>query len=376
MDLGLNEQQAMLQKSARQFLSDSYSDKTLALMAKDPLGYTPELWQSVVDLGWTALSIPEAYGGIGDFMDLCLILQEMGRAGFISPYFSTMVLGAGLIAAAGTEEQKKRYLPALAEGRLLVTVALTDDLKNITPAAVKLPAVSREGGFILNGEKLLVPDAGPAALIITAARTGPAEKEITLFPVETAAPGLTSVLLDTVAPDKYYLVSYKEVKIAAEAVLGVLNRGWQPVAEVLGKAAVAACAVMLGGAERVLDFTLSYARERQAFGHPIGAYQSIQHRCADMLIDLEGSRQVTYQAAWYLAQGLPSVREIAIAKAWVSQACRRIVTSSHQIHGAIGFTEDHVLHWYTRRARFLEFCYGDVNCHLNSLSRLLTVPSK
>jgi len=138
----------------------------------------------------------------------------------------------------------------------------------------------------------------------------------------------------------------------------------------MDKAAVAICAEMVGGAERVLDLTLTYAKERMAFGHPIGAFQSVQHRCADMLMDLESSRYVMYQAAWRLSEGIPATREVAIAKSWASQAYRRIVTSAHQIHGAVGFTEDHVLHWYTRRAKAREFSFGDTNFHLNRLSAM------
>ncbi|HEX7475250.1 MAG TPA: acyl-CoA dehydrogenase family protein, partial [Dehalococcoidales bacterium] len=125
--------------------------------------------------------------------------------------------------------------------------------------------------------------------------------------------------------------------------------------------------------ERVLDLSVTYAKERIAFGHPIGAYQSIQHRCADMLIDINGARSVTRQAAWYLNEGLPAGKQVAIAKAWVGQAYRRVVTSSHQIHGAIGFTEDHVLHWYTKRARAQDVAFGDVNYHLKKLASLISV---
>ncbi len=374
MDFGLNEQQEMLQKSARDFLADSYSDKILAQMAKDPRGFTAQMWNSMAELGWMALSIPEAYGGIGDFLDLTLVLKEMGRAGLISPYFSSVVLGASLLAAAGTEAQKQEYLPAVAEGRQIVSLAWSEHLTDYSPGSIKVAAVRKGDKYIVSGRKLMVPDAGSSNHLICAFRTSPASASgegISLFIVDVRSPGITCNLLDTVAPDKLYEVKFDEVEISSENLLGQRDQGWPVLIKTLDKAAVASCALMLGGAERVLDLTLTYAKDRTAFGHPIGAYQSIQHRCADMLIDLEGSKSVTYQAAWKINQGLTASREIAIAKAWVGQAYRRIVTSAHQIHGAIGFTEDHVLHWYTRRARALEVTYGDINYHLKSLSLIL-----
>jgi alkylation response protein AidB-like acyl-CoA dehydrogenase len=373
MDFGLNEQQIMLQKSAREFLTTEYSDKILKEMAKDPKGYTPELWNKMAELGWMALSIPEAYGGIGDFIDLTVVLQEMGRAGLISPFFSSVVLGASAIIALGNEEQKQKYLSAIAEGKKIFTLALLETSARYTPEAVQLEAKAGGNGYLLKGQKLFVPDANSADYMIVAARTGktsnPADG-ISLFVVEAKAPGVTCNLLDTFSPDKQSEVVFQDVSVSREDVLGEVDRAWPALEKVLEKAAIATCAKMVGGMDNVLDFTVAYAKDRNAFGHPIGAFQAVQHRCADMLIDKDSSRLITYQAAWRINEGLPAAREVAIAKAWVGKAYRRIVTSSHQVHGGIGFTYDHILHWYTKRAREQEFSYGDVDYHLDRLVEL------
>ncbi|MBN1191901.1 MAG: acyl-CoA/acyl-ACP dehydrogenase [Dehalococcoidales bacterium] len=371
MDFGLNEEQTMLQTSARDFLSNEYSDKILKEMAKDPRGYTPELWNKMAELGWMALSIPEEYGGIGDFIDLILVLQEMGRSGLISPFFSTMGLGASTIIEAGSEDQKQQYLPDIAEGKKVVTLALLETSALFAPEAIKTRAALQGAGYVLDGQKMFVPDANSADCIICAARTRDSgEPGITLFMVDARTPGITCNLLDTISPDKQCELVFKEVNIGKDNILGQVDQGWTYLEKVWDKAAVATCASMVGGMERVLELAVTYAKDRNAFGHPIGAFQSVQHRCADMLIDTDTSRIITYQTAWRLNEGLPSEREAAIAKAWVSQAYRRVVTSAHQVHGAIGFTEDHILHWFTRRARSQEFSFGDVNFHLDKMAAL------
>jgi 3-oxocholest-4-en-26-oyl-CoA dehydrogenase beta subunit len=368
MDFAFNEQQDMLQKSARDFLNTEYSDKLLKEIAKEENGHNQELWSKMADLGWMALSIPESCGGIGDFLDLTIILEEMGRAGLISPYFSTMVLGASTICLAGNDEQKQKLLPAIAEGKFIVTLALTESSGKFTPDAIQTQAVPGQRGYVINGTKLFVPDANSAGVIIFAARTKESPLDISLFLVESKIPGISINPLKTISGEKMSQITFNQVSVPQENVLGQAHQGWNYIEKVLDRAAVARCAEAVGGAKRVLDMTLTYAKERIAFGHPIGAYQSIQHRCADMLIDLETSRLVTYQAAWSLNEGLTSQKEVAAAKAWVGQAYRRIVTSAHQVYGAIGFTEDHILHWYTRKARAVEFTFGGEDYQLKRLA--------
>jgi alkylation response protein AidB-like acyl-CoA dehydrogenase len=371
VDFGLNEQQEMMQTMARDFLTVEYSDKVLKAMVKDEKGFTPELWKKMVAMNLMGLAIPEKYGGVGDFLDLTVVLEEMGRVCFLGPFFSTVVLGASAIMEAGSDEQKQKFLQGIAEGKVLMTLALTEPSAKYTADAIQVRAKSQGNDYIISGTKVFVPDAHVADYIICAARTGETKEiqdGITLFIVDINTPGITCKLLETIAGDKQCEVTFDNVKVLKDNVLGEMGKGWPYIEKVLQRANAARCAEMVGMAQQVLKMTLDYAKERSAFGHPIGAFQSIQHRCADMLIDVDGSRFATYQAAWRINEGLEAGREVAIAKAWVSQACRRVMNSAHQVHGAIGFSEDHILHFYTKRARAYEFSFGGVDFHLEKLA--------
>jgi alkylation response protein AidB-like acyl-CoA dehydrogenase len=371
LDFGLNEQQEMMQTLARDFLTGEYTDKVLRAMVEDEKGYTPELWKKMTEMNLTGLSIPEQYGGIGDFLDLIMVLWEMGRVCFLGPYFATLVLGASVIAEAGNEEQKQRYLAGIAGGKIKATLAIAESKAKYDIGEIESNAVSQGGFYVLNGKKLFVPDAQSADYIVCAARVNDTKTKpegITLFIVEANTPGITIKPLPTVAGDKQCEVVFENVKTSVKDILGQENGGWPYVERVLQRANVARCAEMVGMAEQALTLTLEYAKERMAFGHHIGAFQSLQHRCADMLVDIEGSKFATYQAAWKINQGLDAARETAIAKAFVSSACRRVMASAHQVHGAIGFTEDHILHYYTKRARAYEFSFGGVDYHLGKLA--------
>jgi len=371
MDFALNEEQEMLQKSARTFLSRQYSDKLFKQLAQDEKGCPPELWRQIAEMGWTALGIPEQYGGIGSFLDITLVLQEMGRAGFISPFFSSSVVGASVILDAGSSDQKNRYLPPLAEGKSIVTVALNDSIGQPQPIPVK--AFKTAAGYTISGKKVLVPDVCVADYLVCAVHLDESsglQPGLGLFMVDSRTNGITRTFTESISGDKYGEVVLDQVKVPVSNLLCDPHQSEACLEKVFEKAAVGLCAQMLGGMERALEMSVSYAKERIAFGHPIGAYQSIQHRCANMLMDVESSKYVTYQAAWYLSEGLPAAREVAIAKAWVSQACIRVMTSAQQIHGAIAFTDDFILHRFTRKAWANGLTYGDADFHLENLLKL------
>jgi 3-oxocholest-4-en-26-oyl-CoA dehydrogenase beta subunit len=373
MDFGLNEQQQMMQTMARDFLTSEFTDKVLKDMVKDAKGYTPELWNKLAVANLAGLAIPEDYGGVGDFLDLIVVLEEMGRACFISPFYATVVLGAGTIIETGNDEQKKEFLPRIAEGKSIVTLALPEQTGKYTVEAIKMKAVKKGNEYLLNGTKLFVPDGQNADYIIVAARTSEgksAQEGLSLFIVDSKSSGMKITPLETVTGDKQAEIIFTNVIVAGANLLGTADKAWTAIEKIIQKAAVARCAEMVGLAQKALDISLDYAKERLAFGHPIGAFQAIQHRCADMLMDLESSRFATYQAAWKINETLPAAREAAIAKAWVGQACRRIVHSAHQIHGAIAFTEDHILHYYTKRVRANEFSFGDVTSNLEKIAAL------
>lgn len=363
MNLSLSEEQEMLRKMARDFLVNECPKKLVRDMEEDPRGYSPELWKKMAEAGWMGLALPEQFGGgAGSFLDLMILLEEMGRACLPGPFFSTVVLGALTLLDAGTEAQKKMVLPQVAAGKAILTLALTEPSATWKPEGVSLKAVLKGDSYVLSGTKLFVPDAGVADWLIVVARTGEGKKPeegITLFLVDARSPGVKTTVLNTIASDKQCEVVFEGVGAPAESVIGNVGQGWEIVERVLRRSAVGKCLEMVGGAQQVLEMTVQYAKDRVQFDKPIGSFQAVQHHCANMVIDVDGSRLIAYQAASMMSQGLPCNNEVAMAKAWVSDAYRRVVTLGHQVHGGIGFTKDHDLQLYFRRAKAAELAYGD-----------------
>ena len=367
MDLGLTEVQQMLKNSAREFLSQECPLTLVREMEEHELGYTDELWRQVVSLGWTGLVFPEQYGGTGgDFIDLAVLLEEMGRSLLPAPFFSTVLLGGLTVLDAGTDAQKQDIIPGICDGRLRLTLALTEDSATLEPWGVTLTATQDGQDYRLNGTKLFVPDAHVADTMLVVARTSagadPSEG-ITLFLVPGNSPGVSVSQLKTVACDRQCEVTLNDVRVPAGSVLGEVGAGWPIVQRTLQRAIAGKCLEMLGGADAVLDMTVEYVKQRTQFGRPVGSFQAVQHHCSNMATDVEGSRHIAYQAAWRISEGLPAQREVAMAKAWVSGAYQRVCSTAHQCHGAIGFTKEHNLQLYTRRAKVQELSYGDVNYH-------------
>ena len=370
MDLGLNETQQMLKNSAREFLQAECPDTYVRAMEEDQRGYTPDMWQKIAEQGWLGLIFPEEYGGVGlTYLDLSVLLEEMGRALLPGPFFSTIVMGGMAIMDAGTDEQKRRLLPQICDGQHIVTLALTEPSARWDAAGIQTTAEQNaDGAWTLNGTKLFVPNAHVADTYIVAARTGDAERDITLFFVPGDAAGVTQTLLKTIASDRQSEITLDGVSLPAEAALGEVNKGWDTIEKVLAWGAIGKCAEMVGGAEQVLEMTVEYAKQRTQFGRPIGSFQAIQHHCANMATDVEGSRYITYQAAWLLSEGEAAAQEVAMAKAWVSDAYRRICALGHQCHGAIGFTKEHNMQLYSRRAKAAELAFGDTDFHLETVA--------
>ena len=369
MDLGLNEFQQMLRNSAREFLEAECPASYVRDMEQDERGYSPELWGSMAEMGWLGLAFPEDFGGEGlGFVELAILLEEMGGALLPGPYFSTVVMAGVALAEAGSEDQKNEYLARIARGQLIVTMAITESSGLWEPRGIEATARRRDGGYVINGTKLYVPNAHVSDYVIVAARTGDGETDVSLFIVPYNADGLSQSLLTTIASDRQSELTFEDVMVDEASLLGDFNGGWETVATVLKWGAAGKCAEMLGGAQRVLDMTVQYAKERMQFGRPIGSFQAVQHHAADMAADVDGCRYITYQAAWTLAQGLPADREISMAKAWVSDAYQRVCALAHQSHGAVGFTKEYDLQLYSRRAKAAELMFGDADAHLEAVA--------
>ena len=365
MDLGLSEEQEMLRTLARDFLQKECPKRLVRQLDESDEGYSAELWQKMARQGWMGLVFPEKYGGSdGNFLDLLVLLEEMGYNILPGPFFSTVVLGGLTILAAGSEEQKMEFLPKIAGGEMILSLALTEPIASYDAASVKTKAIARNGEYVIKGTKLFVLNANVADYILCVARTRKTknpEDGITIFLVDAKSPGVKCTLLKTLARDKQCEVVFDNVTVSEKSIVGEQDKGWPIVKDVLQKATVAKCAEMVGGAQAALDMAVNYAKERVQFGRPIGSFQAIQHYCANMATDVSGSRFITYKAAWKVSEGLPAALDVAIAKTWASEAYGRVTLSAHQIFGAIGFTMDHDIHLYYRQAKAAEIIFGDAD---------------
>ena len=365
MDFSLSEEQEMLRKSARDFLADKCPKTYVKQMEIDEKGYSPALWKEMAELGWQGLALPEKYGGSGmEFLDLAILQEEMGRACLPGPFFATVILGAMTILDAGNDAQKAAYLPGIASGKTIATVALNEADGSYEADSINTKAAADKDSFIINGSKFFVPDANIADYILCVARTSNEQdkkKGITIFILPANESGIKCTLLKTITGDKMCEVTFSNVKVSKDNVLGGIGTGWPIVEKMIERAAIAKCCDTVGVLQKVLEMTLDYAKERKQFDRPIGAFQVLQHYMADMMTYVDGTRFVSYQAAWRMNKGLPSIRETAIAKAWSADAYEWVITKSHQIFGAIGVTIDHDLHFYTTRGKTAQLSYGDAD---------------
>jgi len=270
--------------------------------------------------------------------------------------------------------RKRNLLSKIASGEAIATLAITEPSASYDASAITVKAVADGDGYVISGTKLFVENAHITDYIIVAARTkegGAPEDGITLFVVDGKAPGITTTLLRTISGSKQCEVSFDSVKLTKASVLGEEDKGWPVAEKVLEKAAAAKCAEMVGGAQATLDMSVAYAKERIQFGRPIGSFQAVQHHCANMLTDVDGSRFITYQAVWKLSEGLPATMEVSMAKAWTNDAYRRVTQLGHQIHGGIGFCMDHDMPLYFKASKTAESLFGTSDWHREKVAQEL-----
>jgi alkylation response protein AidB-like acyl-CoA dehydrogenase len=376
MDFGFSEEQEMLRSSARDFLAKEAPMTYVRRMMEDESGHTPELWRKMADLGWMGLILPEAFGGSGlDFVDMVVVLEEMGRVVLPGPFFSTVILAGVAIAEGGSQKQKETHLPKIADGSLKATLANLEPSGRWDADGIQLQAKPAGGGFTLDGTKLFVPDANVADLFVVAGRA-PGTKGadgVSLFLVDAKAAGVTVTMLKTMDQTrKLGEVVFKGVQVGADAVLGTAGQGWKLVERVADRAKVGLAAEMCGGAQKVLEMSVEYAKVREQFGKPIGSFQAIQHKCANMLVEVESSKSITYYAAWAVANDVAEAPlAAAMAKAYTSDAYRHTAGEGIQIHGGIGFTWEHDMHIYFKRAKSSEVTFGDATWNREIVAQLI-----
>jgi alkylation response protein AidB-like acyl-CoA dehydrogenase len=368
MDFDLSKPQKLLRDSARALLSRECPHEKVRALAQTETASDEGLWQTIADQGWLGLLIAEEYGGLGlGLVDLCVVVEEMGRACLPGPFLSTQ-WAAALIERAGSEGQRRQFLDAISMGTLKATVALMEEQASWNRDAVTLECKVDGRQIILNGRKLFVTDAQIADCIICVARSG---DELVFVPVPGGIRGMTITATPGIDPTrKLYSVDFDNVRVAANEILEAARDAGQALDQATDVATVALSAEMLGGMQWVLGETVEYAKTRKQFDRPIGTYQAVQHQCADMFLQTESARSAAYYAAWAVSERDPSARlAVSIAKAYCSDASREVGNRGIQVHGGIGFTWEHNLHLYYKRAKASEIMFGDANYHRERIAR-------
>ena len=377
MDIGFSEEQDLLRDTARKFLDAACTTKFVRERMATPEGMTPQFWSQIAEQGWLGINFAEEDGGAGlGLVDLVVLMEEMGRAVMPGPYLATVLLGGAAIREAGSPAQRQEYLPAIAEGRLRATLAAIEPNARWDASGIMMNARPAGGGFSLSGAKLFVPDAHLADVIVVAARTrdgSTMEDGVSLFLVPKDAAGLSIAAMPSIDETrKLCEVRLDNVAVPQSALLGELHQGWPALARVYDGASVALAAEMCGGAQRVLEITVDYAKLRVAFGKPIGSYQGVKHKCSDMLVEVENAKSLVYYAAWAIDEKQQdAAMAVSMAKAYASDASRKVSNAGIQLHGGIGMTWEHDLHLYMKRAKASEVAFGDATWHRERVAALL-----
>ncbi|MGB8330851.1 MAG: acyl-CoA dehydrogenase family protein [Polyangiales bacterium] len=369
MDFAFSEEQNELRRAARRFLEVASSQERVRSAMATERGYDSAVWRQLSqELAWTALTIPEELGGLGmSYLDLHPLMEEMGRALLCSPFLSTICLGANALLLGGTETQKQRYLPGIAAGETTATLAFGEKNNRMDAEGVQATYAADGGGYILHGEKRYVIDGHTADLLIVAARSKDSDgaQGLSLFLVPADTRGVKRAWLPTVDQTRRLAsIELDQVLVPADAIVGEEGHGWGLCERVLDLARIALAAEQVGAAEMCLEMSVEYAKVRKQFDRPIGSFQAIKHKCADMLMMVESARSAALYASALAGQGDNDLQEAASgAKAFCSDTLFHCAAENIQIHGGIGFTWEHPAHLYFKRAKATEALFGDPSFH-------------
>ncbi len=366
MDLRFTEAQEILRKMARDFLTTECPKTLVRELEKSEKGYSPQLWKKMAELGWMGLIIPEKYDGMGyTFQDLTVLLEEIGRNILPGPLICT-ITSIFPIIEAGTEEQKREFLPKIARGELILTTALLEVEGAFNASGITVSATPKGEDFVINGTKLFVEMAHVANYIICVTRTkneASPEKRITLFIVETKTPGIHCEVIPTMAEDRQCEVRLENVTVSKKNILGKMDQGWPIVEMMLRKGAIAKCAESIGAIQACVEMTVAYSKERVQYDRPIGAFQALQHIMVDMWTSMETSRYLAYEAAWRESEGLSCAKEASMAKAYVNEVYKNVGKWAIRLHGAIATSYDHDIPLYYRRSKAADIAFGGTDFH-------------
>ncbi len=375
LDLALTESEEMLKKTALDFLRRDAPKEVIQAIQDTDTGYTVELWQKAVDMGWLGAIIPEQYGGTGNSLTSAGVLFEaLGTGPLPGPYFSSGILGSLIIMEAGTEEQKQQILPAVAEGKQILTLALTEPGYSWEPGAVQTTATRKNGGFVLNGLKLFTMDAQAATHFIVVARTrkgADSAKGLSLLLVDSKSDGVSVRRLPGFLAGRTFELKLDSVKVAESAMLGDKDKGWPALEQGIAKSIPVLCAYKVGGCQAVIEMALEYSRTRVQFGQAIGRFQRVQDMIIEMVNHADAARWTTYEALWKLDTQRPAAESVHLAKAVASQAYWEVVTLAHRVFSGISYSKEHPVSFHTRASRQLYHYLGDPAYHRQQLAKLL-----
>lgn len=367
MNLDFSPEQNMLRRSVAEFLAKECPFDTVKEIEESKNGYLPSLWKKMADLGWMEVCFPKEFGGCGDsFMDIVIIMEEMGKAAFPSPFFSTVVQCGLTILEGGSEHQKKDLLPEISKGKLLIAMALYEEDAGYFESCIQMPAEETGDGYVINGTKLFVSDANIADKLIVVSRLK--NIGITLFVVDAGFPGITYRKMPNIAMENCCEVVFENVLVSKNDIIGEIGKGWDILEKMFTKATIAKCAEMVGGCKQVIDMTADYAKKRVQYGKPIGGFQAIQHYMADMLLGYETTSNYLYKVCWYAENGANFEKDIHALKIKANEQYKFISERGVQIHGGVGTTREFNVGLFYRRAKAYEFVMGDSDYHIEKLA--------
>ena len=371
MNFAFSEEQEELRRSVRRFLEDKSPITEVRRLMETTEGFDKAVWDQMANqLGLQALAIPEEYGGVGfGYVELTVVFEEMGAALLCAPYFATVALGANALLSSGDEGAKKDLLPGIASGETIATLALTEDTGRWDIEGITLAATRKGDQWSLDGHKMFVIDGNNANLVLVAGRT---DNGVSLFAVEGGASGMTATPLATM--DQTRKQARLEFSSTPARLVGEEGAAAPVLSRTLDLAAVALAAEQVGGAQRCLDMAVEYAKTRIQFGRPIGSFQAIKHKCADMLLEVESAKSAAYYAGWAAAEDSEELPVVAsLAKSYCSEAYFHAAAENIQIHGGIGFTWEHDAHLYFKRAKSSELLLGDPSYHRELLAQRIGI---
>jgi alkylation response protein AidB-like acyl-CoA dehydrogenase len=360
MDIDFTPEQQVLREMVRGVVQEHAPLEVVRRMEDDPKGYPPAFWKQLAEVGVLGVLIPEEYGGAAQtLLEAAVVYEEFGRGLAPSPHLPSSVVGGGVLLGAGSEAQRREWLPKLCDGSALLTPAWLEPDRGFGPVGVQLRAERDGRGYRLSGTKRHVPFASAATRLVVLARTGPGERDVDLLLVDPNAEGVKLTQQLTIGSDTQYQVEIRDVRVPESARIGAPGSGWASFERVMHDAIILVAAQAMGGAERALEITVEYAKVRKQFDKPLAAFQAISHYLADGATQVDGGRTLVYEAAWARSVGRDVTRLAPMAKLFACQTFRDVTAMCQQVWGGVGFTVEYDIQLYFRRAKQLQLSWWD-----------------